>query len=85
VQLHVKAKPNSRVEKHAQLPDGRWLVAVNSPAVEGQANAAIISYLSKVLGIPKSSITLKNGMTSGYKTFEIEAEAADVLSRLISG
>lgn len=47
------------------------LVSVKARPLEGEANEAIIKLLSVELNIPKSCISLKSGLKSRKKLFEI--------------
>jgi uncharacterized protein (TIGR00251 family) len=72
----------AKTEKHQLLDGGRWQVWIKAPATEGKANAAIIAYLAKVLGLTKSSIEIKSGTVSSFKTLTIDADLSEVVSRL---
>lgn len=72
----------AKTEKHLMLDGGRWQVWIKAPATEGKANAAIIAYLAKVLGLTKSSIEIKSGTVSSFKTLVIDADLSEVLSQL---
>ncbi|MDH4226565.1 MAG: DUF167 domain-containing protein [Deltaproteobacteria bacterium] len=43
-------------------------IRLKAPPVYGEANSALISFLSKLLKIPKSSIEITSGETSKRKT-----------------
>ena len=47
-------------------------VKVMARAVDGKANKAIIEYLSEVLSIPKSKISIVLGEKSSIKTIQIK-------------
>jgi uncharacterized protein len=69
--LHIKAKPASRENRISRLEDGTLQVRIKAPAQDGKANAALISYLSTIFKVPKSSISLQAGSTSVYKKIAI--------------
>lgn len=46
-------------------------IKIMARAVEGKANKAIIEYLSNVLKVSKSKITIVNGEKSSIKTIQI--------------
>jgi uncharacterized protein YggU (UPF0235/DUF167 family) len=55
-------------------------VRVAAAAAEGQANAAVIALLAKVLGRPKSALVLLGGQTARVKRLAVEGLAeADVV------
>ena len=45
---------------------------VAAPAVEGAANAALVVFIAKALGRPKSAVRITAGETARLKRFEIE-------------
>ena len=70
--VHVVVKPGSKNGPYIQLGlDGSLLVCVKEPALEGKANNAVIGELAKHYKVPKSSVKLKSGATSKYKSFII--------------
>ena len=71
--LRIKVKPNSKTDEIIREEDGSLKVKIRAQPVEGKANKYLITYLSKVLGISKSGITLLKGESNSFKTFEIEA------------
>lgn len=79
--LHVKIKPNQRMDKVELEQDG-WMIRLKAPAVDGKANEHLIRYLSEVLAISRSSIVLKKGHTARFKTLEINCEEELVQNRL---
>lgn len=54
-------------------------VALCAPPVDGKANAALIQFLSKQLGVPKRAVTLVRGQTGRDKLLRVEGvSAADI-------
>lgn len=46
-------------------------VKIAAAPVEGKANKEIVSYLSLLLGVPKSAVTLLHGSTGRIKLVEV--------------
>jgi uncharacterized protein YggU (UPF0235/DUF167 family) len=46
-------------------------VRVAAPPVEGEANAALLTFLAKTLGLPKSNLTLASGAGARLKLIDI--------------
>ena len=74
--LRVRAIPNARRSEvigwEIDPQAGRVLrVRVAAPPVEGQANAELREFLSRILGLPKSAVCLAKGGSSRHKSFEI--------------
>ena len=52
--------------------EGRLLVRLSAPPVEGKANDALIDLLAKTLGIAKRRVTLDRGTHGRIKLIEVE-------------
>ncbi|MBE9220394.1 DUF167 domain-containing protein [Dolichospermum flos-aquae] len=72
MQKIVKVKPNSQQQKIEELADGSLNVHLKSPPIEGKANEELIKLLAKKFDVPKSSITIKSGVTSRNKLITID-------------
>jgi len=85
--IYLKVKPNQRYDRIEKIENedgshGIWQVRLKAAAVDGKANIRLIEYLSQVLGLPKSKISLVKGQTARIKCVEIISEEQDVLARL---
>ena len=47
-------------------------IKISKPAVDGKANKAITEYLSEILNLPKSNISILNGEKSSQKCLLIK-------------
>lgn len=72
MQKRVKVKPNSQQQKIEELEDGSLNVHLKSPPIDGKANEELIKLLAKKFDVPKSSITIKSGVTSRNKLIIID-------------
>lgn len=72
MEKRVKVKPNSQQQKIEELADGSLNVHLKSPPVDGKANEELIKLLAKKFDVPKSSITIKSGLTSRKKLITID-------------
>ncbi|MHB8644972.1 MAG: DUF167 domain-containing protein [Thermomicrobiales bacterium] len=61
---------------------GALRIRLTAPPVEGAANAALVTFLAMVIGIPKRSITLVRGTRGRDKVVEIAAPLAIIQERL---
>lgn len=69
--VKFKVQPNaSKTEFVGALGDA-LKVKLSSPPLDGKANAELVKYLSKSLGISKSSIKIVSGETSREKILEL--------------
>jgi hypothetical protein len=63
--------------------DGVLKVKIAAPPVKGRANRELIEFLSQLLKVSKSSITLEKGATSRRKVISINGlSQAEVSKRL---
>ncbi len=72
MRLHIRIKPNARVEKVEDRGDGNLCVWVRAAAREGKANEALIEVLSGYLDVPKSLIRITAGHSSRLKTVSVD-------------
>ena len=75
--LHVRLTPKAaadRIDGWGEDEYGRPVlkVRVRSAPIEGRANEALIAFLAKTLGVPKSRVRLHAGDTARLKTLDIE-------------
>jgi len=67
-------------------PNGeRYLkISVNSPPVDGKANAALITFLAKLLKTAKSRVKIVKGEQDRNKTIMIDDADAAVIEELLN-
>jgi len=70
--LSLRIQPGSSKKEICGLHGKALKVKLFAPPVEGAANKALIAFLSKALGIKKSSMTLTSGERSKDKRVFIE-------------
>ncbi len=85
--IEVVARPGaSRSGLHRVTAQG-VVIGINAAPEKGRANAELIAFLAKILGLPRSSITILKGESSRHKTIRVEAgspaEVANQLLRLV--
>ncbi len=79
--LFVRIKPNQRFNKVEKAGDD-WQLRLKAPAVDGKANESLITFLSAVLDLPRSSIVLKKGQRSRLKYLEVDESKEYVEQKL---
>lgn len=64
--------------------DGRAVLGlrVAAPPVEGAANAALVAFLAKSLGLRKADVTILSGATSRLKLLHLAGDGAGLAARL---
>jgi len=71
VMFDILVQPRASRAKIGPVHDGRLKVAVTSPPVDGEANAAVIELLAKTLGVARSAVEVVAGASSRRKTVRI--------------
>ena len=79
VRVGVKVQPRSSRNQVVGEQGGALKIKLTAPPVEGEANAALIEFLSAYLGLPRKDIKLVKGETSRLKIIEIIGISRDQL------
>jgi uncharacterized protein (TIGR00251 family) len=69
VLLRVRIQPRASKSQLAGLigEPARLKIRISAPPVDGEANEEVVCFLSKLLSIPKSAITIVRGQTAKAK------------------
>jgi uncharacterized protein (TIGR00251 family) len=60
------------------------LIRISAPPVDGKANAALITFVAKTIGVPKGAVTIVRGETSRNKVIRVEGRSpTDVRALLL--
>jgi uncharacterized protein (TIGR00251 family) len=86
--LAVRAQPGARktaiLGVYGEGSEAALKIAVQAPPVEGKANEALIAFLAKIFGIPKSSVEIHAGESSRSKLFLLKGVSHSVVHATIS-
>ncbi|WP_456374655.1 DUF167 domain-containing protein [Thiolapillus sp.] len=74
--LFIRVQPRSSKEGFAQVMEDQRKLRIKAAPVDGKANEQLIRYLSRLLGVPKSSIQVETGHTSRNKRVRIKGLSA---------
>ena len=81
--ITVQVQPGARRNEALGFEDGVLRVKIAAPPVKGRANKELIAFLSQLLNVSKSSITLEKGATSRRKLIGVSGlSQAEVSKRL---
>ncbi len=72
--IKIRALPNAPKSECAGEYMDCVKIRLSAPALDGKANAELVKFLSKKLGLPKSAIRIKSGERSREKIVELEAD-----------
>jgi hypothetical protein len=69
--LLILARPGAKTDQVVGVEEGRLKVKLKAPARDNLANEALIAFLSKLLGAPKSALEITAGHTARQKTIRV--------------
>ena len=75
VRLALQITPNAKKTEVIGVLDDALKLKLQAQPVEGKANEALVKYLAKVLGVPRSAVCITHGQTSKKKLIEIVSAA----------
>lgn len=85
VEFDIIAKPKSGADAILGVHDGALRVSVKAAPEKGKANASIIKFLSKSLGIPQNSVSIISGATSRRKRVKITDVTVNQIRGILPG
>jgi len=65
--ISVKVQPNARQNEILRYQDEVLHIKIAAPPVKGKANRELLRFLSDILGLSQSQLTIEKGMTSRAK------------------
>lgn len=74
--INVRVIPRASRSEIVQLLDGSLKIRLNSPPVDGAANAELIKLLAKHFGVAKRDVEIVSGHTSRSKRISITGMTA---------
>jgi uncharacterized protein (TIGR00251 family) len=80
VLLKVKVTPNAGRDEITGVENGMLCVRLTATPEKGKANERLIGLLAKMVKMPKSRLSLKNGQTSRVKQIIFEGISEKDLS-----
>ena len=80
--LHIQ--PGARKTEIAGLHGGALKIRLAAPPVDGKANAALLGFLAKACGVPKSAVELVSGDSSRAKRVRLRGADLDRVAGLAS-
>ncbi|KAH8507542.1 hypothetical protein Peur_012644 [Populus x canadensis] len=72
VAITIHAKPGSKSASITDLSDEAVGVQIDAPAKDGEANAALLDYISSVLGVKRRQVSIGSGSKSRDKVVIVE-------------
>lgn len=84
-ELSVLVQPRASRSRVVGEHDGMLKVQLAAPPVDGEANAALIELLARLLGVPKRQLTLVSGEASRRKRVRVAGVEPDAARAVMKG
>jgi uncharacterized protein (TIGR00251 family) len=84
VRIAVQAHPGAKRSEVVRFEGGVWHLKIAVPPTEGKANKELIEFLSEILYVSKSRITIEKGTTSHRKLIAVEGMTAQGIQERLS-
>jgi len=81
--LRVKVLPNAGRNQLAGLRGEELLVRLQAQPRKGEANRELLRFLARSLGLPRVSLQIVSGQTSGHKLLRLPAAARGLIEPLL--
>ena len=82
ISLSLRVAPGASQSGLNGVAEDRLRIRLCAPAIEGRANLALIEFLSRQLGLPKSCITITRGQKGRDKTVMLAGDSGLLAARL---
>ncbi len=81
--ISVRVHPNAAKNEVVNFTDRILQVRISAPPVKGKANRELIAFLSQILDIGKSKVSIIKGHSSRHKIIAIDGMSQqDIMERL---
>jgi len=80
----IRVMPRSPRAAIGGVRDGRLVVRVTAPPVDGAANDAVVAALASALDVPRRDLRIVSGASGRNKVVEIAGLDADAVRRKVS-
>ena len=86
MRLDVYVQPRASRTEVVGTHDGALKIRLAAPPVDGAANAALVEFIARRLGVAKGAVRVVNGQANRRKVVEIDdVTAEEVLAKLDPG
>ncbi|HUB09605.1 MAG TPA: DUF167 domain-containing protein [Myxococcales bacterium] len=82
VDLLLQVQPRASRTRVVGEHGGRLKIQLAAPPVDGAANAALIEFLARELGVPRRDVTLVAGEAGRRKTVRVLGVNAEAVAKL---
>ena len=84
LRLRVRVLPGARRSEVVGRLGDAWKVRVAAPPERGRANGELVSLLARTLHVPRASVRVARGHTTGEKLVEVQDLTREEAERLLA-
>ena len=81
--LFVRVQPNASRSQVVRFEEGVLHLRIAAPPVNGKANRELIDFLSRLLDLPRSALSIEKGHTGRLKTLAVTGISPEALEERI--
>ncbi|MEK7773719.1 MAG: DUF167 domain-containing protein [Deltaproteobacteria bacterium] len=81
--LRIRLQPRASRNAIEGIHEGSLRIRLTAPPVEGEANRALMEFLSDLLHVRKSSLVITSGLKSRDKMVRVDGMALEEVERLL--
>jgi len=82
--LEIHVQPGAKTSEVAGEHGDRLKIKISAPPADNAANEALIEFIAKTAGVPKSRVKLVRGHASRLKTLEVETQQGQFIEKLLT-
>jgi len=82
--ISLRVHPSATRNELVGLAEGAWRVKILAPPVKGKANKELIAFLSQLLGVSQSTLTIVKGHTTRNKVVAIDGLSQEEVTKRLS-
>jgi uncharacterized protein (TIGR00251 family) len=84
ITLTVHVQPGAKRSEVAGRYGDALKIRLAAPPIDGRANAALLTFVARRLGLPRSSVELRSGHASRRKVVAVVGVQPDAVLRLLA-
>ncbi|MFM7651510.1 MAG: DUF167 domain-containing protein [Vulcanococcus sp.] len=81
----VRVQPRASADAVIGEREGVIAIRLKAPPVDGQANAALLRFLARRLGVPTSAVELVRGATGRQRWIQVAGLSAEAVRSALQG
>ncbi len=83
LRLRIRVVPGARRSEVVGRLGDAWKLRVQAPPERGKANGEVVALLARALGVPRSTVRVVHGHTTGDKVVEVDRLTIEDAERLL--